>query len=379
MYTKAMQAVDRHQLELFTQFLARKKQGQKNKKIPYTAADYHYGYQYWHYLYARSFGMQQGLLSKESGVLADFKKEAIAQAKKNYSNASVYEQLLMSLTLYRYGEKELATQIMTGLEQIAVKSEERGMYWKSQATSWYWHQSDVATQSLAVEAFAEIMKDNESVEELKIWLIRNKRTNRWKSTKATALAAYALLLNGQNYTTIQENQRILWGQKQLKETDIPSKEAGSGYFKISKSGAEITKDLAQVTVENKSKTTGYGGLYWQYFEDLDKIEVDNDLPFALSKKLFKKIKTDAGDRLEEITADEPIKVGDVLTVRLVLTTTDRMEFVHLKDMRASGFEPVDVLSKYRWQDGLGYYQSTKDVATHFFYWFDAQRDLRLCV
>jgi len=43
-----------------------------------------------------------------------------------------------------------------------------------------------------------------------------------------------------------------------------------------------------------------------------------------------------------------------------------MEFVHLKDMRASGFEPVQTLSGYRWQDGLGYYQEVKDVAHNFF-------------
>jgi uncharacterized protein YfaS (alpha-2-macroglobulin family) len=43
-----------------------------------------------------------------------------------------------------------------------------------------------------------------------------------------------------------------------------------------------------------------------------------------------------------------------------------MEYVHMKDHRGSGTEPVNVLSRYKYQDGLAYYESTKDTATHFF-------------
>jgi hypothetical protein len=44
-----------------------------------------------------------------------------------------------------------------------------------------------------------------------------------------------------------------------------------------------------------------------------------------------------------------------------------LDFVHVKDLRAAGLEPMDVLSGYRWGGGLGWYQSTRDVATHFFF------------
>jgi hypothetical protein len=44
-----------------------------------------------------------------------------------------------------------------------------------------------------------------------------------------------------------------------------------------------------------------------------------------------------------------------------------MEYVHMKDMRASALEPVNVLSSYKWQGGLGYYESTRDVSTNFFF------------
>jgi hypothetical protein len=53
-------------------------------------------------------------------------------------------------------------------------------------------------------------------------------------------------------------------------------------------------------------------------------------------------------------------------VRLIISTKEDMEFVHLKDMRASCFEPVDVLSSYQYKDNLGFYESTKDAPFLFF-------------
>ena len=36
-------------------------------------------------------------------------------------------------------------------------------------------------------------------------------------------------------------------------------------------------------------------------------------------------------------------------------------------MRAAGLEPVNVLSKYKWQDGIGYFESTRDASSNFFF------------
>ena len=62
----------------------------------------------------------------------------------------------------------------------------------------------------------------------------------------------------------------------------------------------------------------------------------------------------------------PLAVGDELVVRIELRVDRDMEYVHMKDQRGSGTEPVNVLSQYRYQDGLGYYESTRDTASHFF-------------
>ena len=107
-------------------------------------------------------------------------------------------------------------------------------------------------------------------------------------------------------------------------------------------------------------------MYWQYFEDLDKI-TSVETPLKINKKLFLKVNSDAGKELKEIDKNTKLKVGDLITVRIELRSDRNMEFIRMKDMRASGVEPIHVLSKYKWQDNLGYYQSTKDAATNFFF------------
>ena len=79
---------------------------------------------------------------------------------------------------------------------------------------------------------------------------------------------------------------------------------------------------------------------------------------------FRKVYGRKGPVLEPVNG--PVQVGDELVVRIVLRTDRDMEYVHLKDHRGSGTEPVNVLSRFRYQDGLGYYESTRDTASHFY-------------
>jgi uncharacterized protein YfaS (alpha-2-macroglobulin family) len=124
--------------------------------------------------------------------------------------------------------------------------------------------------------------------------------------------------------------------------------------------------MANVKISIKGKGIAWGSLYWQYFEDLDKI-ASAETPLQLKKKLFLKRYTDMGEELSEITDTSTLKIGDLIRVRIELRVDRAMEFVHMKDMRASGLEPINVLSQYKWQDGLGYYESTKDASTNFFF------------
>ncbi len=234
MYKNAINALDKEWLKRFNYYL-------KNNK---SLENYNYGNAYWHYMYARSFDVSS--TKKNDKLLQEAVEYAFAKAESQYSSQPLYTKLLMAITLHRNGKTELASSILEGLKQTAVKSDENGMYWKKNTNSWYWYSSDIETQALAIEAFQEVAADLNSVEELKIWLLKNKRTNQWKSTKATADATYALLLQGGKWLDVQENNKITWGNKSLPADKMKSaeKEAGTGYFKITMNAAEVHKELA---------------------------------------------------------------------------------------------------------------------------------------
>jgi uncharacterized protein YfaS (alpha-2-macroglobulin family) len=296
------------------------------------------------------------------------------QIQKYWLSRSLYAKGLMALTMHRSDDAKTAGKIVKSLKENSITSEELGMYWKTNTHSWHWYQAPVETQALMVEVFSEIgtsiqseAKNLDVVDNLKIWLLKNKQTNSWKTTKATTEAVYALLLQGSDWLSVTEQVDVKVGGETISPSTLENVnvEAGTGYYKTSWNGSEIKPEQADITITKKGEGIAWGALYWQYFEDLDKI-TSAETPLKLSKKLFLKSNTDKGEEITEITSASQLKVGDLIRVRIELRTDRTMEFVHLKDMRAAGLEPVNVLSQYKWQDGLGYYESTKDAATNFF-------------
>ncbi len=316
------------------------------------------------YLYMRSFYADITLDEKLKTAVNYYRNQTI----KYWNDYNLYAKGQIALSLFRNDEKSTANSILKSLKENAITSDELGMYWKSNTAGYYYYQAPIETQALLIETFSEIENDAKTIDNLKIWLLKNKQTNSWKTTKATTEAVYALLLNGSDWISITEMVDINVGNKEVNPAKMAAikVEAGTGYFKTSWNSDEIKSEMAAVTITKKGKGIAWGGLYWQYFEDLDKI-TSAETPLKLNKKLFLKVNADTGKELQEITNKTKLKVGDLITVRIELRSDRDMEFIHLKDMRASGVEPINVISKYKWQDNLGYYESTKDAATNFFF------------
>lgn len=318
-----------------------------------------------HYLYARSF-FTDVPLNKQYQTSFNY---WLNQSEKYWLSNSKYLQGMIALALHRQTRQDskVALQIMESLKQNATRNPEMGMYYKDVVRGWYWYQAPIETQSLLIEAFHDVTNDKESVEDMKVWLLKQKQTQDWKTTKATAEACYALLLTGDNWLASEELATITVGKYTLDPNKMPElkAEAGTGYFKTAWAGDQISADMANITVNKPDNGVAWGAVYWQYFEQLDKITFA-ETPLAIKKQLFLEKKTLSGKQLVPLTDGATLKVGDVVKVRIEVRSDRDMEYVHLKDMRASGFEPVNVISSYKWQDGLGYYESTKDAATNFF-------------
>lgn len=314
------------------------------------------------YLYSRSY-FKDLPMSKDLKEAFDYYQN---QASKYWKNFSLYSEGMIALQAHRYEIPTVPVQIMASIKERAIVHEELGMYWKDNVSGYYWYQAPIETQALLIEAFDEVTDDAATVEELKVWLLKQKQTTDWKTTKATTEACYALLLRGVDILANDEQVEIKVNNKIVDPKAIGAKvEAGTGYFKTSWSPEVIVPEMGNVSVTRKTNGVSWGAMYWQYFEDLDKITT-HETPLKLNKKLFLVENTANGPVMKPITESTSLKPGDKVRVRIELRSDRDMEYVHLKDMRAAGFEPVNVFSRYKWQDGLGYYESTKDAATNFF-------------
>lgn len=369
------------------------------------------------YLYARSLihpasdgaarnDPGSGIRDPETGISQAIEYYS-AQARKFWLKQDLASQGMIALALYHMGEDVTPGRIMKSLSEKALRSPELGMYWASR-DGYEWYQAPVEAQALMIEAYDEVAGDQKSVEELKIWLLKQKQTQMWRTKQATVDACYALLLKGSDLLAGGPQIQVRVGDKEIDPSRMPDlkQEAGTGYFSMSWMGDAVTPDMGNITITKSTDGIAWGGLYWQYFENLDQI-TPHETPLAVEKEIFLEQNTEAGPILislkindlrsgmnrssaKPITTDSlihhdtiaprhPIAIGDKLITRLIITVDRNMEFVHLKDMRAAGLEPYmepssphhsitsSPLSGYRYQDGLGYYQSTTDLATNFFF------------
>ena len=339
------------------------------KYDPNYLTNQHIGYNQVQYLYARSYFPQIGMNKKTQEAVKYYKDQAV----KFWLNFNIYGEGMLALAAHRFEMKDLATDIVKSLKDRSIQHEEFGMYWKDYQIGYYWYQAPIETQALMIEMFDEVANDQAVVEELKIWLLKQKQTTHWKTTKQTTESVYALLLKGSDLLASDELVQVVVGGQEInyveQTDDNPynvKPEAGTGYFKTAWTADAVKPKMGEIKVTKKDEVIAWGAAYWQYFEDLDKITFA-ETNLKLEKQLFLIDLTDEGEKLKPVNENNVLKVGEKVRVRIELRTDRNLEYVHMKDMRASGFEPINVLSRYHYQDGLGYYQATKDAATNFFF------------
>jgi len=315
-----------------------------------------------HAWYVRSYYLNKPMSEALKTAFSNYLK----RAEKQWISQGIYEQGMIALTMQRNEKPLVAKAIISSLTETAQQSDELGMYWGKNQQGYYWYQSPVETQSLLIELFTEAGGRDKAVEEMKIWLLRNKQTSSWKTTKATAAACYALLLKQSNWLSANATSVITLNGKPLNELkpDIKA-DAGTGYIKTSWTDEQINPAMGKVQIKNEGKSISWGAMYWQYLEQLDKI-TPSQTDIHLQRKYFILKQTDSGPVATAVDATHQPKTGDLLKVIVYLKAGRDFEYVQLKDMRPAGTEPVNALSEYKYQDGLYYYQMSKDVATNFF-------------
>jgi hypothetical protein len=267
--------------------------------------------------------------------------------------------------------------ITRSLKEHATVDADNGMHWiDDDGDGWWWWQAPIETQAMMIEAFREIDHDAKAVADCQTWLIQQKQTRNWHSTTATADAVQSLLIGGSKMLDGDPSEPLgsdappLSGTHSVEITMAgeklrpPQSEAGTGFFETRFAGPAVKPALGDISLTKTGSGVSWASVHWQYLEDIAKITSHHTTGLSLEKSLFIRRVTPSGMVLEPLAGKA--KVGDELVTRLVLRNDRAMEFVHLKDARGSGTEPLNVLSGYRSQDGLAYYEVTRDTASHFF-------------
>ncbi|MDD2792283.1 MAG: alpha-2-macroglobulin family protein [Sediminibacterium sp.] len=298
------------------------------------------------------------------------------RSKTGWQKQNSYTKAMLALIAFRNNNEEWAVQqIVPSLLENSIRDARKGMFWKTSYTN-SWFESPITHQSMLISCFEEInlkeKKYTAAIDAMRTWLLLNKQTNNWETAIATADACYALLLNGSNWLNNKRTVQIDLGRHSINSASQKTM-AGSGYLKVNLNPETIVPEMGNIRVkvssglQAASAQPSYGGVYWQYFEELSNITADTSkLPLSVQKALFREQTTASGSVLVPIREEEEIGIGDKIVVQLTLRSDRDMEYVHLKDMRAASMEPLHRISTYHWQEGLGYYESTRDTRSDFF-------------
>ena len=265
---------------------------------------------------------------------------------------TIYGKALGAIILQQAGKVAEARLFMQSLMEYSVVTDEMGRYFDTPKARYSWFSYKIPTEVAAMEAIQRITKDTKAIDEMKRWLLKQKQTQTWETPIATADAVYALMATGASDLLANTGGVEITLGKEVIRT--PADDA-IGYIKKTVSGDVM--NIKKVSVDKEGTGMGWGAVYAQYLESMDQIgEQGNGL--SVSRQLYK------GD--EALNESAPLKVGDKITVRLTVKADRDMDFVQIKDDRAACMEPLQAVSGFRWSNGLGYYQATKDASTQFF-------------
>lgn len=307
------------------------------------------------YLYARSY-YRDIPITQEARKAERFYTSV---ASKNWKELDLYARSILIPVLIKNGDKVLAQQISRSVRERAI-TDKNGMYWPNNTNSQFATGLAIVNHTFCMAALQETGASEKEMDMMKLWLIKQKQTQAWQTTHGTINAISALLGTGSNWFTAKEKTPFI---KVGNETvNTKNAELGTGYMKTSWNKTEITPDMATVTIDKEDNQPAYGALYWQYYEDIDKV-AKNKTGLHIEKQLLK----EQNNSLVTIEKNHPLQVGDKVVVRLTVRTDKDIDFVRLKDMRAPCFEPIETLSQTKWKDGTIYYQETRDASTNFYF------------
>lgn len=280
--------------------------------------------------------------------------------------ASMDTKAIAAIILDKAGRKKEAQEFIASLKEHLTKTDEQGMFFAFNENPYTWGGMKMQAHVDVMEALELTGGNNDTVEEMKLWLLKQKQTQQWNSPVATADAVYALLMKGVNLLDNQGDVRIVIA-KEVLETVSPSKTTvpGLGYIKRSFTQKNVV-DARKIEVEKRNPGIAWGAVYAEYESPIKDVRQQGG-ELNVQKQLYVERMVNNAPQLQPITEKTVLQVGDKVVSRLSIRADRPMDFVQLKDQRGACFEPIGSVSGYNWRNGIGYYVDIKDASTNFFF------------
>ena len=311
------------------------------------------------YLYVRSLYRDV----PEMGNALEAAKFFTRQAFANWKRFGLLHKAEIALLAHRNGDKSRTTEILNWLQKTASTSKEKGMYWANNRRETTGFVSPIWTHCRLMELFHTVAPDTQRMNQLKQWLLNQKRVQDWESTPATLNAVHLLLLTGSDWLDTTNRCIASWGEQRY---DTAEGETATGYLKTNLP-LEITQQApSTLTLRKEGEAPAWGALYTQYLQPMDQVE-EQGQGLHIERKLFVETVEQGTRQIRPLTEEQPLQVGDKVIVRLVIRSDQDYQYVCLKDTRAGCMEPTTSHAGYTWREGIGYYHVAKDASEQFFF------------
>lgn len=273
----------------------------------------------------------------------------VALLKKDIAGQSIYEKAMTAVILAKRGETTKSREYAQSLKEYTVYTDEAGRYYDTPRAGYSWFDYRIPTEVAAIEAIKTVTpEDTNTIDEMRRWLLHEKRTQAWDTPINSVNAVYAFLMGNSKALSSREQTVLAIDGKTL---ETPEATAGLGYMKTA-----IAEPKGKTfTATKTSEGTSWGALYAQYMQKTSEIESANA---GISVKRDILVKGADGKTHEA----KELNVGDRVVVRITINSSLDLDFVQIVDRRAACMEPVKQLSGY----SGGVYRSPKDNATCYY-------------
>ncbi|GAB2635478.1 hypothetical protein GCM10026987_37160 [Belliella aquatica] len=292
--------------------------------------------------------------------------------KKHASNLSLYRKAKAAL-IFENSNDDFYRDLIMSIYENSIQSEEMGVYWAQPEGFYSWNEDPIGTHASFIEVFSFLgnrvfgeEKNQSFLNEMKKWLIKNKQTTNWTTSKSTVAAIAALLINDTKSDQQNKEVTVTVGNQYFYSVDPTDAAISTGYLSNTWGKSEIKSELSEVKIQNDSKEPVFGGVYWQYLEEIENIS-NSGSHLNIEKSILLKSRQEGIEKFSTVNEQTQIEIGDLVKIRLEVRVDRDVDYIYIKDQRASGLEPTKVLSGFKYQNNVGYYASHKDASSHFYF------------